>query len=210
MLTSQLAHRQNRFPDENLAVVRGRLDTLTQQLAQVNRLPQQDLAAVNGRLDTLALAVDQLVRVHRADRPAAERADETSRELADAASPLDQAMSEIAERQRDLDGEAGPGRLSQNLSGLEDQLRQINAQIETMRPCSLDSASETLRDDLAEIGRMLKEAMPRKAIEALETEVRSLAVDAKARGSHVGVMIIDELRADGATFGPIKEVFVGP
>src|SRR5207237_149872 len=109
-------------------------------------------------------------------RPAAERADETSRELADQASPLDQAMSEIAERQRALDGEAGPGRLSQNLSGLEDQLRQINAQIETMRPCSLDSPIETLRDDLAEIGRMLKEAMPRKAIEALETEVRSLAL----------------------------------
>src|SRR5205823_10996819 len=72
------------------------------------------------------------------------------------------------------------------LSGLEDQLRQINAQIETMRPCSLDSAIETLRDDLAEIGLMLKEAMPRKAIEALETEVRSLA-ERIGESRHAGV-----------------------
>src|SRR3954470_1865637 len=32
-------------------------------------------------------------------------------------------------------------------------------------------------------------------LSAQVAEVRSLAVDAKARGSHVGVMIIDELRA---------------
>ena len=44
-----------------------------------------------------------------------------------------------------------------------------------MRPCGIDHAIETLRDDLAEIGLMLKEAMPRQAVEALETEVRTLA-----------------------------------
>ena len=35
-------------------------------------------------------------------------------------------------------------------------------------------AVDTLRDDLAEIGVMLQEAMPRKAVEALEGEVRKL------------------------------------
>src|SRR5439155_11077974 len=100
---------------------------------------------------------------------------------AEPASPLDQALIEIAERQRALDGEAGLPRTdlsrpsSQNLSGLEQQLRQITTQIETMRPCGIDQAIETLRDDLAEIGLMLKEAMPRQAVEALELEVRALA-----------------------------------
>src|SRR2546430_2486526 len=121
---------QGGLPPDLLAKVSNRLDKLTQQLdLRERRTAEEEIAAVNSRLETLALAVDQLVRVHGADRQAPERADETSRELADPASPLDQAMSEIAERQRALD--AGPGRLSQNLSGLEDQLRQINAQIET-------------------------------------------------------------------------------
>jgi localization factor PodJL len=96
------------------------------------------------------------------------------------ASPLDQAMVEIAERQRALDGETTPFRElprapTQELSALEAQLRQINSRIETLRPCGIDTAVERLRDDLAEIGLMIKEAMPRRAIEALENEVRSLA-----------------------------------
>src|SRR5262249_25064636 len=41
--------------------------------------------------------------------------------------------------------------------------------------CGVDKAVDTLRDDLAEIGLMLQEAMPRKAVEALEGEVRKLA-----------------------------------
>jgi localization factor PodJL len=61
------------------------------------------------------------------------------------------------------------------LSSLEDQLRQVTTQIETLRPCGVNAAVETLRDDLAEIGLMVKEAMPRRSIEALETEVRGLS-----------------------------------
>src|SRR5262249_20214482 len=112
---------------------------------------------------------------------------------ADPPTPLDQALMEIANRQRALDGYAPlasdpfsvppaarsdllPRPRTQELSGLEQQLRQINTQIETLRqPCGLDKAVDTLRDDLAEIGLMLQEAMPRKAIEALEGEVRKLA-----------------------------------
>src|SRR5262249_39099186 len=67
----------------------------------------------------------------------------------------------------------------QGYGGLEQQLRNINSQIESLKP--IDGAVETLRDDLAEIGLLIKEAMPRQAIEALETEVRSLAqrIDSK-------------------------------
>ena len=64
---------------------------------------------------------------------------------------------------------------SQGFGALEQQLRHINAQIESLKPGAINAAVDTLRDDLAEIGHMIREAMPRHAIEALETEVRSLA-----------------------------------
>ena len=102
-------------------------------------------------------------------------------------------MLEIADRQRALDGYPGaakaatpapagplPRARTQEFNGLEQQLRQINAQIETLnRPCAVDQTVskvvDTLRDDLAEIGAMLQDAMPRKAVEALESEMRKLA-----------------------------------
>ena len=57
---------------------------------------------------------------------------------------------------------------------LEHQLRQITAQIAALhRPC--EEGLSALRSDLAEIGRKLAEAMPRQAIEALESQVRALA-----------------------------------
>jgi localization factor PodJL len=108
-----------------------------------------------------------------------------------AANSLDQALLEIADRQRALDAGIAtdstprsshelPGSLprarTQDLTELEQQLRQINIQLEELKqPCTIDKAVDTLRDDLAEIGVMLQEAMPRKAVEALETEIRSLA-----------------------------------
>ena len=111
------------------------------------------------------------------------------------ATPLEQALKEIADRQRALDDDAStaatlaspaeqpplqstalPRAHTQELSGLEQQLRQINEQIEVLhRPCGIDKAVEVLRDDLAEIGVMLQDAMPRKAVEALESEMRKLA-----------------------------------
>lgn len=96
--------------------------------------------------------------------------------------PIDEALAEIEARMRALDGESPASPRvelarapTQRLPDLEQQLRDLNARIETMRPCGLDRAVETLRDDLAEIGVMLKDAMPRQAIEALESEVRALA-----------------------------------
>ena len=95
---------------------------------------------------------------------------------------IDQALAEIEARQRMLDGGPATPRRSdlpraptQSLPDLEQQLRQINTRLDNMRPCGIDAAVETLRDDLAEIGMMLKEAMPRQAIEALESEIRALA-----------------------------------
>ncbi len=66
--------------------------------------------------------------------------------------------------------------LTLGLSSLERQLRQITTQIEALRPTSdLETAIKGLRADLAEIGRALTEALPRRAVESLEIEVKALA-----------------------------------
>jgi len=63
-----------------------------------------------------------------------------------------------------------------DLSGLENQLRAITEQIETLRkPPDFSPILKELRQDLAEIANRLTEAMPRRAVEVLEGEVRRLA-----------------------------------
>ncbi len=64
-----------------------------------------------------------------------------------------------------------------DLSGLETQIRNLTAQIETLRQPVPDfsGALRELREDLSDISNRMLEAMPRQAIEALEIEVRRLA-----------------------------------
>jgi localization factor PodJL len=110
----------------------------------------------------------------------------------DISAALNEAIAEISLRQQVLDAEAEAAAAEQRarkstaapasapsatqLSGLERQLQQLTSQMESLnRPCNLDSAVAALRQDLAEIGHTLAEAMPRRAIEALEAEVRALS-----------------------------------
>jgi localization factor PodJL len=202
--------------DQGFAELNNRLDNLTRQLGQLAEMnaasaqqarpeprdeeaPNQ-LVEVISRLDhrldeliaearTAKTEIEQ--RVNAVDRAVADlnREKPAAPPTTDAPTPLDQALIEIADRQRALDGyapgasvhaatqsEALPRPRTQELAGLEQQLRQINTQIQTLRqPCSIDKAIDTLRNDLAEIGVMLQDAMPRKAVEALEGEVRKLA-----------------------------------
>jgi localization factor PodJL len=194
--------RHNRAGAVELAQVRGRLDEVGRQLDQLSRLnasqsylrpdllpaeSSRELADVLWRLDR---RIDQLIATGRAPNDAGERrlgtVDAPSL-AADPSTPLERALMEIAQRQRTLDADSAPAAAptaradvlprapTQGLSTLEDQLRQVTTQIETLRPCGVNVAVETLRDDLAEIGLMLKEAMPRQSIEALETQVRGLS-----------------------------------
>jgi localization factor PodJL len=104
---------------------------------------------------------------------------------------LDRAVAEIAARQRTLNGNttsrhrqpqaaaeipAPPPRPmpTQNLAGLEDQLRNITKQIETLRKPGVEQAINALREELGEIGRTLRDAMPRHALEAIERQIQSL------------------------------------
>jgi localization factor PodJL len=63
----------------------------------------------------------------------------------------------------------------QDLSGLEDQLRRITGQIETLRKPDVEEAINALRAELGEIGRALNEALPRQAIETIEKQIFELA-----------------------------------
>jgi localization factor PodJL len=202
---------------EGFAELNQRLDDLTRQLSQVATMsaakstrreprheePSHQLVEVISKLDR---RLDQLIaearssktdieqRVHAVGRAIADLNREQARPLAtpDPPTPLDQALIEIADRQRTLDGyapvgsgtpstrttippEGLPRARTQEFSGLEQQLRQINAQIGNLKPCGIDRAIDTLRDDLAEIGVMLQDAMPRKSVEAIEHEMRKLA-----------------------------------
>ncbi len=63
-----------------------------------------------------------------------------------------------------------------DLSLLEQQLREITARIETLQPAGdLQTAIAGLQTDLAAIGHTLDEALPRRALESLEIEVKALA-----------------------------------
>jgi localization factor PodJL len=99
---------------------------------------------------------------------------------------------QISARQRALDGvaaQAAPAaapafapaapepaawNAAHDLAGVQQQLYEINHQISSLHH-PYENAINALRQDLAEIGRALTEAMPRRAIETLETEVRALS-----------------------------------
>src|SRR6185312_8403617 len=102
---------------------------------------------------------------------------------------LDRALAEIAARQRMLNGQpplpqqqppampapAMPQVPTQDLSGLEDQLRRITDQIETLRKPGVEEAINALRDELGDIGRALSDAMPRRAIDTIENQIQGLS-----------------------------------
>jgi localization factor PodJL len=71
--------------------------------------------------------------------------------------------------------QASPPAPAMDLSVLEAHLRQITARIDALQPAGdIEKAIAAVRTDLAEIGRQLGEALPRRALESLEIEVKAL------------------------------------
>src|SRR6266702_2186694 len=101
---------------------------------------------------------------------------------------LDVAIAEIAARQSELDNPAPrplPPRSAPpvvpatptgpDFSSLERHLIKITSQIEALqRPDHVEQSIATFRSELAEIRAAITEAMPRRAIESIENEIRSL------------------------------------
>jgi len=109
---------------------------------------------------------------------------------------LDFAIAEIAARQNELDAifarpappppAAAPiappiapampvAPPSADFSGLERQLRKITDQIESLQRPDIDQSIAAFRTELAEIRKTITEAMPRRAIESIESQILSLA-----------------------------------
>jgi localization factor PodJL len=121
---------------------------------------------------------------------------------------LDFDVAEIVARQSQLNGEgprtvmasAAPPIAPQmpaapDLSGFEKQLQYLTSQIEGLRrPDGLDQAINTFRSELAEMRQAITEALPRRAVESLETEIRSVA------------RRIDESRQNGVDGGALQSV----
>jgi localization factor PodJL len=187
-----------RYHGDDLAAINDRLDDLRRQFALLAEnhfgpaRPADDTSQriaeailhLNGRLDqviaegrTASRTLEQ--RVNSVDRALTSLSQERLRgayvggEAATQAATyargepdgVDQVVAQIAARQRALDGEfaAPPSGALWRPSGAPVQ-------------CRVDDAIEALRKDLTDIGRSLSEAMPRRAVEALETQVRALGV----------------------------------
>ena len=113
---------------------------------------------------------------------------------------LDFAIAEIAARQNELDNAAPRPMPPRNappmapepavakpapspaapagpdFSGLERHLFKITSQIEALqRPDGIEQSIAAFRSELAEIRHAITEAMPRRAIESIENEIRSLS-----------------------------------
>jgi localization factor PodJL len=185
------AHGRNGEAGAELAGVNHRLDDLTRRIDQLMRSGPAAYAPPRSRT---AAAAEQLAG---AKRPP------SARPNVPLPPGLDRAVSEIGARRRALNGEpaeaapppprqpepapaapvaAAPAPApmqapmpAQNLIGLEDQLRHITDQIETLRKPGIEEAISALRGELGEIGHALSEAMPRHAIETLERQIAGLS-----------------------------------
>ena len=167
------AHSDDR--DDDFASVQLRLDDLTRRVEHVARTGLAAYAPKRNRYDT-----DQAAN-------SVERLEQRIRELAQqgAQSPptLDRATDELKGSEEMPPRTPGaPFRLD----GLEEQLRHITEQIETLKRPALEEAIRTLRAELGDIGRALNEALPRHAIETLEMQIQVLA-QRIAEGREAGV-----------------------
>jgi localization factor PodJL len=106
---------------------------------------------------------------------------------------LDFAIAEIAARQSELDNSAprplaprsappiapataSPAPSGPDFSGLEKHLLKITSQIEALqRPDNIEQSIAAFRSELNDIRHAITEAMPRRAIESIENEIRSLS-----------------------------------
>ncbi len=165
----------------------------------------EDIGSVHARLDELTHRLDRMTRAGSgpvAYAPPHVRHTQQPMPMTARAQPpltlggIDQAVAEISARRAALNGEPAsrpaqarplapqaaapppPMRVplpSQDLSGLEDQLRQITSQIETLRQPGVEEAINALRDELGGIANAVTEAMPQRAIDAIEKQIHGLS-----------------------------------
>ena len=197
---------------DELAAVNGRLDELTRQIERLAQATharrtsasdEQSAGRVAEALARLDRRLDEMVTDGYAGSQPEPQAGTAPRAAAPAGTARGAAdwAAQISARQRALDGgtEAAPAPQrptapGPDLIGLEQQLRTITNQIESLQHPYKD-AFAALREELAEVGRAVTEAAPSRAIAALEAQVGTLA-DRIDRSRQAG--------ADGAALAGIE------
>jgi localization factor PodJL len=106
----------------------------------------------------------------RRDRDEADRLAELSTRLEQR---FDQ-LADIAGRRYSHKHQPAPHR-TQDLTNLETKLRKITDQIEALRRPGVEEEIAALRSEVHELGRALDQAMPQRAIEAIEKQIQDLA-----------------------------------
>ena len=220
--------RETALAREEFGEVHARLDRLTQQLERMAQTDAPRLTGAPAPQPHVYQAAPQ-PHVYQPPPPPPSIRAPGHRPLLS----VDNAVAEIAQRQRQLYGDDAASRIAPvapvapvipvstapspepavaaappplpgtaqrvaeppvDISNLEEQLRDITARIESLRPSSeLENVVKSFRKDLAEIREQLTEALPRRAVQSLEAEVQALAkrLDqsrASASGIDLGVL----------------------
>jgi localization factor PodJL len=179
----------------DVAEIHYRLDAITRQIEQFSKPAGHEPGVarqLNDAISRLDARLSQINEPPRATEPASHGHDTVERAAAQvySATPvdpfsLDFAISEITARQSELDGvprmsapPIAPTAASiPDASAIERQLSRITSQIDALqRPdTGIEQSIAAFRSELAEIRSVVTEALPRRAIESLENEIRSLA-----------------------------------
>src|SRR5215813_1396374 len=187
--TSSFAHRDEGATD-NITDAHHRIDNLARRIEQVTHRGPAAYAPKRGRQESHQFTEQFTRNEQRFDPLAANMAPPAAPQPAENTIPpaLATAIAEIAARRHALNGEAvrpqpqqpvqhapPPAHsFAQDLSGLEAQLQRITDQIETLRRPGAEEAIAAFRLELREIGRTLDEAIPRRVIDTIETQIQGL------------------------------------
>jgi localization factor PodJL len=186
-----------------VAEIHQRLDSIARQIDQISKpAPRNEPTGVarqlNDAISRLDARLSQISEPARMPEPprGPERVERAAAQVYRDAPPispgsLDFAIAEITARQNELDAPATralpqfsappiapkmpPQPTGPDFSGLERQLVKITSQIEALQRPDIEASIAAFRGELAEIRQTITEAMPRRAIESLENEIRSLS-----------------------------------
>jgi localization factor PodJL len=203
-LNSQIGGPTDSRETQDVAEIHKRLDSISRQMENISRAPgaaKGDPAVARQLNDAISRLDARLSQIsERTPAPAYQPAPayRPSPPIAAPQPQMDFSIAEIVARQGELDGvpRAMPPRAAMQMpapsfvapayappmqpqadfSGLERQLSYMTSQIEQLRRPDpvMEQSIASFRSELADIRHAITEAMPRRAIETLETEVRSL------------------------------------
>ncbi len=189
---------------KEVADIHQRLDSITRQIEQISKpgprtdVPREAPGVARQLNDAIARLDARLSQIsspgqNKSQRqngqtqpePVQRAAAEVYRSPPSNPGTLEAAIAEIAARQSELDDRAPRPMAPRNappvapsgpdFGGLERHLLTIIGQIESLQRPDVEQSIAAFRNELNEIRQAITEAMPRRAIESIENEIRSLS-----------------------------------